>query len=141
MDRLCTHILGFDGRGRTEWFADCDQWLDWLAESVEQTTASGNAKAAKPAKTAKTTQATDAASPRPARPGKLSYLEQREYDAMEEKIAAAEAEHAALAEKMADPALTADAEALTECWRKQEALAAEIERLYQRWGELEEKQG
>ena len=130
LDRLCTHILGFDGEGETAYFADCEQWLDWLqkkAAEKDQAARAAAAPAAKPTAAAK------------AKPGKLSYMEQREYDQMEERILTAEAELEALQTRMADPALAADAAQLEECWQRQQQLSAEVETLYQRWGELEER--
>lgn len=128
LDRLCTQILGFDSRGNTAYFADCGQWLDWLAASAEPKRGREKPVQRKPAETGK-------------KSGKLSYMEQREYDQMEEKIATAEAEYESLQKKMAEPAIMADAARLAECWRKQQELATEIERLYQRWDELETKKG
>ena len=79
LDRLCTNLLGFDGKGTVAYFADCDQWLTSLDESSPK-----SEKEKKLAASAKTEQK--------AKAGKLSYLEQREYDQMEERILAAEAE-------------------------------------------------
>ena len=130
LDRLCTHILGFDGEGETAYFADCEQWLDWLqkkAAEKDQAARAAAAPAAKPTAAAK------------AKPGKLSYMEQREYDQMEERILTAEAELEALQTRMADPAFAADAAQLEECWQRQQELSSEVEGLYQRWSELEER--
>ena len=128
LDRLCTQILGFDGRGNTAYFADCGQWLDWLAASAEPKGGREKPVQKKLAETGK-------------KSGKLSYMEQREYDQMEEKIATAEAEYESLQKEMAEPAIMANAARLAECWQKQQELATEIERLYQRWDELETKKG
>lgn len=130
LDRLCTHILGFDGEGETAYFADCEQWLDWLqkkAAEKDQAARAAAAPAAKPTAAAK------------AKPGKLSYMEQREYDQMEERILTAEAELEALQTRMADPAFAADAAQLEECWQRQQRLTVTVEELYQRWSELEER--
>ena len=130
LDRLCTHILGFDGEGETAYFADCEQWLDWLqkkAAEKDQAARDAAAPAAKPTAAAK------------AKPGKLSYMEQREYDQMEERILTAEAELEALQTRMADPAFAADAAQLEECWQRQQRLTVTVEELYQRWSELEER--
>ena len=129
LDRLCTHILGFDGQGNIAYCADCEQWLEWVAESTQQ-----QEQAIK-----KELPTSAAPTPGKAQPGKLSYMEQREYDQMEERILTAEAELAALQERMADPALAADAASLEECWQRQQELSTTVDRLYQRWGELEER--
>ncbi len=129
LDRLCTHILGFDGQGRTAYFADCEQWLAWLEESTaskeQPTKASGLEQEAKKAAKAK--------------PGKLSYLEQREYDQMEERILTAEAELETVQARMAEPEVMANAKSLEECWQKEQELSTAIEAMYQRWSELEER--
>lgn len=130
LDRLCTHILGFDGEGKTAFFADCEQWLDWLQEKTAQKEQAGKEAAppaTKPATTAKP------------RPGKLSYMEQREYDQMEERILTAEAELEELQSRMAEPEIAADAAKLEECWQRQQHLTGEVEQLYQRWSELEDR--
>ncbi len=107
----------------------CEQWLEWVAESTQQ-----QEQAIK-----KELPTSAAPTPGKAQPGKLSYMEQREYDQMEERILTAEAELAALQERMADPALAADAASLEECWQRQQELSTTVDRLYQRWGELEER--
>ena len=129
LDRLCTLILGFDGQGGTAFFADCEQWLDWLQE-----------KTAQKDQTVRETTATPAAkiAVKP-KPGKLSYMEQREYDQMEERILTAEAELEELQARMVDPAIMADAAELAACWQRQQQLSADVEQLYQRWSELEER--
>ena len=127
LDRLCTHILGFDGQGASAYFADCDQWLAWLEEKTAYKQYTQEASPPEPKKAAK------------AKPGKLSYMEQREYDQMEERILTAEAELEALQTRMADPAFAADAAQLEECWQRQQRLTVTVEELYQRWSELEER--
>lgn len=132
LDRLCTHILGFDGLGQTAYFADCDQWLEWLEE--KQAEQAKQEQAAKEDATDRTVQT--AARPKP---GKLSYMEQREYDQMEDQILAAEAELTEVQARMADPVIVADAAGLEECWQRQQKLSSAIETMYQRWSELEER--
>jgi ATP-binding cassette subfamily F protein uup len=68
---------------------------------------------------------------------KLSYLEQREWDGMEERVLSAEAgleQARVLAE---DPAIASDAQALQERLAALTAAQAEVEGLYIRWAELE----
>ena len=66
-------------------------------------------------------------------------MEQREYDQMEERILSAEAELEEVQTRMAEPAIMADAAKLEECWQRQQQLSTEVEALYQRWSELEER--
>ena len=129
LDRVCNLVLGFDGRGGTEFFADYEQWLEALqASEVREPRRESAAAREKPVAKPKT--------------GKLSYLDQREYDRMEESILAAEARLEELEELMASPEVAGDPARLHEYWQEQQALQAETERLYDRWNELEQrKQG
>jgi ATPase components of ABC transporters with duplicated ATPase domains len=124
LDRVCNLMVGFDGDGRTEYFADYDQWLVMLAEK-ESGEAAGNLPQ---------TEKKPAAKPKP---GKLSYMDQREYDQMEEKILASEARLAELEILMADPETVADPGRLQRYWQEQQEVQARTELLYDRWNELE----
>lgn len=129
LDRVCNLVLGFDGRGHAEYFADYDQWLTMLQERdrKEEQKAPAAAKE-KPAAKPKT--------------GKLSYMDQREYDQMEERILAAETRLGELEALMIDPEVMADPAQLQRYWQEQQEVQARIERLYERWDELEQrKQG
>jgi ATP-binding cassette subfamily F protein uup len=120
LDRVSTQILALDGRGGAGYFADFAQWED-----------------ERPVAAAPTPKATPP--PPPARAKRLSYLEQREWDAMEATLLAAE-ERAAEAQRRAeDPAIAADAGALQQRFAELAAAQAEVERLYARWSELDEK--
>ncbi|HZE89387.1 MAG TPA: ABC transporter C-terminal domain-containing protein, partial [Verrucomicrobiae bacterium] len=71
---------------------------------------------------------------------KLSYLEQREWSGIEAAVLAAEARVAATQSRTEDPSISADAGRLLERFRELDAARAEVDRLYARWAELEEKQ-
>ncbi|MGD9949742.1 MAG: ABC-F family ATP-binding cassette domain-containing protein [Desulfobulbus sp.] len=131
LDRVCNQVLGFDGRGKTEYFADYEQWLEMLQEQERKEIA-----AAKPSAT---NQDKSAAKPKP---GKLSYMDQREYDQMEEQILEREGRLEELQRLMADPKIMGDPNQLQQHWQEQQDLQAETDRLYERWDELEQrKQG
>ena len=70
---------------------------------------------------------------------RLSYLEQREYDMMEEKILKAEQKEQELQQLMDSPEAADDPELLHEYWQKLETVRETIETYYSRWSELEEK--
>jgi ATP-binding cassette subfamily F protein uup len=125
LDRVCNLVLGFDGEGGAEYFADYDQWLAMLLdrERKEEPKASVEAKE-KPLK---------------AKPGKLSYMDQREYDRMEEKILAAELRLGEVEALMASPEIMANPSQLQRYWQEQQELQANIEKLYARWDELERR--
>ncbi len=125
LERLCDRVLGFDGRGGVQYFADHGQWLAALREQEEPRAGGRDRKRRKKEK-------------KP-RQGRLSYLDQREYDRMEETILAREEEHEELLRRMQDPGIQADADTLQECWQQSQVLEQEIEKLYERWQELEQK--
>jgi ATP-binding cassette subfamily F protein uup len=73
------------------------------------------------------------------RDARLSYLDQREYDLIEEKIEVAEQDCQKLEELIEDPDLATDQQRLAALWSELELARSEVERLYSRWDELERK--
>jgi ATP-binding cassette subfamily F protein uup len=71
---------------------------------------------------------------------RLTYLEKREWEQMEAAILEAEDALVACREQAEDPAVASDSVALRERWAALEAARVEVDRLYARWAELEEKQ-
>mgnify|MGYP001049608656 CR=1 FL=1 len=128
LDRVCDRLLGFDGKGSTAYFADYQQWLDQMSGREEGQRRRHKQKPA----VEKVFRDKD-------RSGKLSYLDQLEFDAMEKKIETAEERQQALQEKIESPEVAADPQRLQEYWQQNEEAKEEIERLYSRWSELEEK--
>ena len=130
LERLCDRLLGFDTRdGSVGWFADCDQWLRHLGDEEKRRNGIGltGTNADREKKAAKK------------KPGRLSYMDQREHDQMEEKIMTAEAEQEKLRLQMNDPDTASSPDLAAECWEKLQRIEEEINRLYARWEELEEK--
>ena len=132
LDRVCDRVLGFTGEGEVRYFADYRQWLAALKEKTnnDQVVAS--------------TESHKKVSPKGkggagVKAGRLSYLDQREYDQLEGKIEEAETLQARLEEELANPDSAAEPTKLEECWQKLEAVKQEVEALYDRWQELEEK--
>jgi len=132
-DRLSNGVIALDGSGRTERFADRAQW-----EAARRTPGAGTRAAA--AAGAPAAAARDAASPTTA-VRRLSYLEQREWEAMEEKILAAEAELETFQAAVADPVVATRADALATRYRELQAAQERVDRLYERWAELETRGG
>jgi ABC transport system ATP-binding/permease protein len=122
LDRVSTVLLGLDGEGAATPFADVDQWL---AHRKPETKAPRRAKSGR-------------RSERPKRTG-LSYMEKREYEAMEETILSAETELEGVAERLADPDVASDAEAAHEAFITHEKARDRVAELYRRWAELEDK--
>ncbi|HEX8252248.1 MAG TPA: ABC-F family ATP-binding cassette domain-containing protein [Thermoanaerobaculia bacterium] len=123
LDRVATHILALDGKGGTQYYADLAQWESARDERPLREKAAVAEPPRAPAAKAK----------------RLGYMEQREFDAMESNVMAAE-ERLELAKKRAeDPSIAADANALQQRYAELSAAQAEVERLYARWAELEAK--
>jgi len=72
---------------------------------------------------------------------KLSYTETRELEKMEQNIAAAEEELERKRVAMEDPSIISDGPRLHAAALDLEQAQHEVERLYTRWAELEQKQG
>jgi ABC transport system ATP-binding/permease protein len=128
LDRVCNLVLGFGGRSGVTYYADYQQWLSDLPQAADSQRVKGSEKSL--------------AAPIPAKSkGRLSYLDQREYDRIEEKITEWEDRVAELEQMMLQPDVVSAAEMLANCWRDLENAQQEVERLYARWDELEGKKG
>jgi ABC transport system ATP-binding/permease protein len=127
LDRVSTIVLGLDGRGGAESFADYSQWEIWQAERKQS--AKTTARSAPRAITDET----------PPAKGKLSYLEAREYASIEERVA--DAEHVLQAKRvqLEDPAIASDGPRLLAAHEELEDAQSKVDELYARWSELEEK--
>jgi len=125
MDRISTHVLGLDGKGGATLFADYEQY--------EQDLINKRPVAAKQ-KNSSQTQANSNARK------KLSYTEQREYDAMEAKLAEAEEHLAAKQEESQRPNVVSDHVKVQQVYAELHQAEAAVDTLYARWAELEAKQ-
>ena len=107
LDRVTNAVLGLDGGGKAVLFADYIQWEEWRAQldgSRESARALSADEIALPA----------AQVPAAPQKKKLSYLEQREYQAIEARIADADERLRQAAPGVEDPAVATNAAALTE---------------------------
>jgi ABC transport system ATP-binding/permease protein len=131
LDRVSTVVLGLDGQGSAGLFADYLQWESWLEE--RQQTAKNDARpgARAPASAGNSRQS----------PGKkkLSYLEAREYDAIEQRVAEAELVLQAKRDQLDDPEIASDGPRLVTAHAEMEAAQENVDQLYARWAELEKK--
>jgi ATP-binding cassette subfamily F protein uup len=129
LDRVSTVVLGLDGAGNAGQFADYRQWEEWRDENLRQ---------GQTAERGTPPRAEASSAPAPSRK-KLSYLEAREYDGIEERVAQADAALQQAHIAVEDPAIASDAvklqQALTDLANAQAAMDA----LYTRWAELEAK--
>ena len=129
LDRVSTVVLGLDGQGGVESFADYSQWETWQAERKQATQPSARVVAR------------DAASTETVAPArkKLSYLEAREYDGIERRIAEAEELLRTKRAQLEDPAIASDGPRLLSAHTEMEAAQKQVDALYTRWAELESK--
>jgi ATP-binding cassette subfamily F protein uup len=123
VDRVTTEILALDGKGGAQHFADYEQWLAHRRDA-------GAPKRNKPA-------AGRTSSPPQAK--RLSYLEKREWEGMEEKLLTAEARVTEEKSRAEDPTIATDAAVLEARLQALAEAQQEVDQLYARWAELEEK--
>ena len=126
LDRVSTAVLGLNGQGGAELFADYWQWEQSAARRPEP-------KAEKEAAPERRESA-------PAKK-KLSYLEAREWEQMEKRVLEAEHELESLRAEMQSPEVVSDGPKLHACYEKLQHAEAKVAALYERWAELEAKQG
>jgi ATP-binding cassette subfamily F protein uup len=134
LDRVSTVVLGLDGLGRAECFADYSQWDAWQRLQLAK---------AKPAAT--TTTLRSGATVDPAQvtspKKKLSFKEVREFASIEERIAQAEEQLRAKQAALGDPQVMGDRIRLQDALSDLEEAHKAVDQLYARWAELEQKQG
>jgi ATP-binding cassette subfamily F protein uup len=128
LDRVCDRVLGFDGRGGLDLFADYEQWLAALQESGQEHE-----------KPSLAIPEVAGSSGKKKKTGKLSYLDQREYEQIEQKILEAEEEQERLQTLLEAPETVSDPARLHECWEELQVAQAVVAQLYDRWHDLEER--
>jgi ABC transport system ATP-binding/permease protein len=124
LDRVSTLVIGLDNGaegGEAGLFADYSQWE---AFREQPTPGKATAKESRPA-----------ATPTNESRKKLSYLQQREWDGMEERILEAEQELAARHQDL--DAFASDPHRVAEAYEKMQAAQRRVDELYARWAELE----
>ena len=133
LDRVSTVVLGLDGRGSAERFADYSQWEAWQVDQKRTGRASGGS-----GRNATASRELELRAPVKK---KLSYLEAREYASIEPRIAEAEESLQAKRIQLEDPAIASDGPRLMAAHAELEAAQKKRDALYARWSELEEKNG
>ena len=124
LDRSSTVLVGLDARGGSAVFADCSQW-----ERETASAARDRVKDSKPS--VERTQ--------PPAAKRLSYLESREWDQMENRILEAEERLSAAESAMHSVEGSSDPATVEQRYASLQAAQAEVETLYERWAELEAK--
>lgn len=127
MDRVCNKILGLGVDKEQEFFADYSQWE--TAAALDSEKKKETATPVKPEVQGQSKTKTK----------KLSFNEQRELDGMEEAILNAENELENFQEQLNEPDAHADASKSLVLYEKLNQAQAKLDRLYQRWEELELK--
>ena len=128
LDRVSTIVVGLDGNGGAEPFADYSQWWLWQSQSKQQAKAAEREVKEEPAtKTAPLKK-------------KLSYMEAREYATIEQRISDAEDVLQAKRTAAEDSAIASDGAALLRAHADLEEAQKAVDELVARWMELEEKQ-
>jgi len=120
IDRVSTQILALDGRGGTEMFADYGQWESNRSVPAVRVTGAPSQGGKSKAK-------------------KLTYQDQRELDAMEATLHAAEERLEEARQRTDDPSIAADAATLQERFAELSTVQDDVDRLYARWAELDGK--
>ena len=125
MSRLADMCVGFLPGGKALLYADYEQWENEYR---------GGGKKNKEKKISAAKE-----KPRKARTLKLSYMEQREYDGMEEKILEAETALEEAQKVTESPEIAQDTQKLQEAYIELQKSQENVEKLYERWSELEAK--
>ncbi len=127
LDRVSTAVLGLDSEGGAALYADYSQWEQAQAAQSKLRREPSAARSAE-----------SESEPAPAKK-RFSYLEQREWDSMEQKILEAEKTLAECQAGLDSATSAGDAARLEASYRAFLEAQQEVERLYQRWSELEAK--
>ena len=129
LDRVSTVVLGLDGQAGAESFADYAQWETWQAES----------KRVLNEKVFSTQPVPTLTVPPASTRKKLSYLEAREYAGIEQRITEAEQILQNKRVALGDPAIASDGPRLVAAYAELEAAQKDLDTLFTRWAELQEK--
>ena len=130
LDRVSTLVLGLDGERGAESFADYAQWESWQEERKRAPNET-EAPRRSPQASERSTQS----------PKKLSYVEAREYATIEERISDAEQVLQRKRAELENPAIASDGTKLVAAQAAMEQAQKDLDTLYARWAELEEKAG
>ncbi len=129
LDRVSSIVVGLDGQGGAESFADYSQWESWQG---------GRTSAMKAEARLGNQTAVSVELPLPAK-RKLSYLEAREYAVIEQRVADAQEVLETKLAQLEEPAIASDGPRLVTAHAEMEEAAKKVDALYTRWAELEEK--
>jgi len=129
LDRVSTVVLGLDGQGAAESFADYGQWEIWQTERRRPRNETTTSSPPIPGSSAPVVQTQT----------KLSYLEAREYAGIEQRITDAEQRLQNKRTALEDPAIASDGPKLVAAQAEMESAQNDLDKLFARWAELQEK--
>jgi ATP-binding cassette subfamily F protein uup len=139
LDNVVTSTFVFEGDGRVQEYVGGYQ--DWLrqtrrTETFQRTQSNVANAAATSVQSVSSVTSVSSGQPRK----RLSYMEQREFDALPEKIATLEAEQSALIGKVAHPEFYKEgAAAIEQTLARQQEIERELHELYARWDALDSR--
>jgi ATP-binding cassette subfamily F protein uup len=137
LDRVSTIVLGLNGKGGADTFADYGQWEAWQAQrSKSEVAAMANSQTLGGFTSSSSSSSTAAPTKK-----KLSYLEAREYSTIEQRVEEAEQLVQAKRAELEDPANAMDAPRLVSAQSALDEAQEALDALYMRWAELEKKNG
>lgn len=143
LDRVSTIVLGLNGQGDAESFADYSQWERWQRDNRQRSNpehAGLDAPATSKTQTpAEETPETPALAQKQFAKRKLSYLESREYSGIEQRIADAEKVLQARRAQLDDPTIASDGPRLVSAHAEMESAQKDLNALYERWTDLAQK--
>ncbi|HEV1994786.1 MAG TPA: ABC-F family ATP-binding cassette domain-containing protein [Candidatus Acidoferrum sp.] len=134
LDRVSTVVVGLDGFGAAERFADYSQWETWQRAQLAMASAKSADGNRRPRSVADEAPCTAAKK-------KLSYAEAREFAAIEGRIHEAELMLQARRAALEDRAISSDRMSLQNACSQLDEAQKSVDALYARWAELEQKQG
>jgi ATP-binding cassette subfamily F protein uup len=136
LDRVSTVIAGLDGKGGAAAFADCGQWESWKRSREFRhgsTTGAGSREGGGQGVRESRSQGVGE------QRKKLSYIEGREYEQIEMRIAEADERLRRAREELQNPERSHDAVVMQARYDELLAAQADVDQLYERWAELESK--
>ncbi|MGO1252716.1 MAG: ATP-binding cassette domain-containing protein, partial [Alcaligenes aquatilis] len=135
LDNVVTQVIAAEGDGH--WGEYVGGYDEWLAQRPQTRTEAAASSAPAPAAAEKSATERNT---KTAKPGRLAPWEEKELEALPEKIAAIESQQAELAEQLSAPDLYKDGSTLADEINSQlDQLNKDLEQLFERWEKLEEK--
>lgn len=131
LDAIVTQTIAAEGDGR--WRENAGGYSDWAAYQSERRESPCNP----PPQSASQKSALAGRHESKTRPDRLSWKEQRELEALPERIATLEAEQQILAQRLSDPALYGDPQQAQAVAARLAAIDDELLALLERWENLE----